>query len=176
MKTESKKGFDSSRRDMLKAAGLGAVAMAVPFFSGKADAASMTDTKEEVVETDVLVVGGGSAGTFAAAKAKEQGVDVIIATNKDRAEKKVRGMGVNLLERVRVADLLLDGNRAVGAVCHTSKEDKTITIRAKSVVFTTAAGDYKPNALPLSSLTFDRVGRVYKHGIRISAPMAVTSS
>ena len=33
---------------------------------------------ENVVETDVLVIGGGIAGCFAAIKAKEQGVDVTL--------------------------------------------------------------------------------------------------
>ncbi len=33
---------------------------------------------ENVVETDVLVIGGGLAGCFAAIKAKEQGVDVVL--------------------------------------------------------------------------------------------------
>ncbi|MBW1913258.1 MAG: FAD-dependent oxidoreductase, partial [Deltaproteobacteria bacterium] len=33
---------------------------------------------ENMVETDVLVVGGGIAGCFAAIKAREQGVDVIL--------------------------------------------------------------------------------------------------
>ena len=35
-------------------------------------------SKEHVVETDVLVIGGGLAGCFAAIKAKEQGVDVTL--------------------------------------------------------------------------------------------------
>ena len=174
MKAENKNA-NISRRDILRVAGFGAAAMAIPGFAGKADAVAMFDTKEEVIETDVLVVGGGSAGRYAAGKAKDQGVDVTMVTNGDATGKKVRGMGVNLLERVRVADLLLDGSRAVGAVCHTFKEDKTITIKAKSVVFTTAEGDYKPNGLPLSSLTFDAGGRVYKHGMPLSAPQAMPS-
>ncbi|MBW1769292.1 MAG: FAD-dependent oxidoreductase, partial [Deltaproteobacteria bacterium] len=33
---------------------------------------------ETVVETDVLVIGGGIAGCFAAIKAKEQGADVTL--------------------------------------------------------------------------------------------------
>jgi len=33
---------------------------------------------ENVVETDVLVIGGGMAGCFAAIKAKEQGIDVTL--------------------------------------------------------------------------------------------------
>jgi len=38
----------------------------------------MSNIKMEEMETDVLVIGGGIAGTFAAIKAKEQGVDVTI--------------------------------------------------------------------------------------------------
>ena len=34
---------------------------------------------EHVLETDVLVVGGGIAGEFAAISAKEQGADVLLA-------------------------------------------------------------------------------------------------
>ena len=33
---------------------------------------------ENVVETDVLVIGGGMAGSFAAIKAREQGLDVTL--------------------------------------------------------------------------------------------------
>ena len=35
-------------------------------------------SSENSVETDVLVIGGGMAGCFAAIKAKEQGVDVTL--------------------------------------------------------------------------------------------------
>ena len=38
----------------------------------------MSSAKEQIVETDVLVIGGGIAGCFAAIKAKEQGVDVTL--------------------------------------------------------------------------------------------------
>ncbi len=40
-------------------------------------------TRENIVETDVLVVGGGMAGTFAAVKAKEQGIDVTLVEKGD---------------------------------------------------------------------------------------------
>ena len=33
---------------------------------------------EHVVDTDVLIIGGGIAGCFAAIKAKEQGLDVTV--------------------------------------------------------------------------------------------------
>jgi succinate dehydrogenase/fumarate reductase flavoprotein subunit len=38
------------------------------------------DKKETIIETDVLVIGGGIAGIFAAAKAREQGVDVTLVS------------------------------------------------------------------------------------------------
>ena len=224
MSTESNNGINCSRRDMLKVAGLGAAAMTIPGLARNAGAASMTHTKQEVIDTDVLVVGGGFAGTFAAVKAKEQGVDVTMAIKgtvggsemtpwgdafhadgeylsnpdhlnlhidnfsraykdlkalgavKNRAvafRKKVNDIGINLLERVRITDLLLDGSRVTGAVVHPFEEDKMITIKAKSVVLATEAGGYKPNGFPLSSLTFDGAAMVYKHGIPLSAPQAM---
>jgi len=35
-------------------------------------------TLETTIETDVLVIGGGIAGCFAALKAKDQGLDVVL--------------------------------------------------------------------------------------------------
>jgi len=68
-----------NRRDFLKAAGIGAVAMSMPGLIRNTGAASMSNVSQEVIKTDVLVIGGGIAGVFAAIKAKEQGVDVTIA-------------------------------------------------------------------------------------------------
>ena len=38
----------------------------------------MSTSLEHVVETDILVIGGGIAGCFAAIKAKEKGVTVVL--------------------------------------------------------------------------------------------------
>lgn len=217
-------------------AGLGSAAMVVPGLGDNAGAASMSNVKQDVIETDVLVIGGGFAGVFAAVKAKEQGVDVTMAVKgavgrsgmtpwgdaclvfegdaakrkswldafhsnseyvsnqdyigmyldysskvykdivawgapDDKAaafRKKIRESNINLLERVRITDLLLDGSRVAGAVGLPFEEDKMIVIKARSVVMATGAGAYKPNGFPMASLTFDGEAMVYKHGVPIS--------
>lgn len=78
MNTERNDGFNCSRRDMLKLAGLGAAALAIPGLARNAGTASMTNAKQTVVETDILVIGGGYAGIFAAIKSREKRMKVTI--------------------------------------------------------------------------------------------------
>lgn len=72
--------FNCSRRDFMKVAGLGAAAITVSSIGMVANsgAASLSTMKQEEHTTDVLVIGGGIAGAFAAMKAKEAGVDTIL--------------------------------------------------------------------------------------------------
>lgn len=72
--------FDSSRRDFLREGGTGVAALAIPGMGlvRNAGAASLANVDQGTVETDVLVIGGGIAGTFAAIKANEKGVDVTL--------------------------------------------------------------------------------------------------
>lgn len=68
-----------NRRDLLKAAGIGAVAMAFPMgMLQNANAASIAGVSQDIVKTDVLIIGGGIAGIFAALKAKAKGLDVTV--------------------------------------------------------------------------------------------------
>ena len=70
--------FDINRRDFLRAAGVGAAALAIPGLIRNASAAPASSIRQEVITTDVLIIGGGIAGTFAAIKAKKNGADVTI--------------------------------------------------------------------------------------------------
>ena len=79
MDLKDKTGFlDINRRDFIKAAGVGAAALAIPGLIRNVSAASASSLGQEVIETDVLIVGGGIAATFAAIKAKKNGADVTI--------------------------------------------------------------------------------------------------
>jgi succinate dehydrogenase/fumarate reductase flavoprotein subunit len=78
MSNESSTGLN--RRDFLKVAGIGAAAMTIPMmgFTKNAGATSIAGMATENVETDVLVIGGGYAGVWAALNARAQGVNVTI--------------------------------------------------------------------------------------------------
>ncbi len=73
--------FTCSRRDFLKYSGVGVTALSVAgagliYNSNVASAATLS---QETIDTDVLVIGGGLAGSFAAIKARGKGLDVTIA-------------------------------------------------------------------------------------------------
>jgi len=79
---DNESSFGVDRRDFLKtAAGLGVAALAMPGIPriSNAGAASIKDISDEIIETDVLVIGGGYAGVLAAIKAKDKDVDVVLA-------------------------------------------------------------------------------------------------
>jgi succinate dehydrogenase/fumarate reductase flavoprotein subunit len=72
--------FDCNRRDFLKVAGIGVAALTVSSMgmTTNSEAASMSKPKLEEYTADVLVIGGGMAGAFAAMNAKEEGAKVIL--------------------------------------------------------------------------------------------------
>lgn len=76
--TENNNSSGFNRRDFLKVAGIGAAIMTLPGLIPNTGAADVSNVDQEILKTDVLIIGGGIAGTFAAIKAKEQGVDVIL--------------------------------------------------------------------------------------------------
>jgi succinate dehydrogenase/fumarate reductase flavoprotein subunit len=236
MKEEINNPFDCDRRDFLKIAGIGAAAIALPGIVKNAGAASMSTSVQDVVETDVLVIGGGFAGVFAAVKAKEAGANVTMVVkgavgrsgmtpwgdaflvfnkeNHNRDEwlefmkaggeylvnldyaglyidyskrvydtlsewggetsksvafrKKVESMGINVIERVTITELLTDGSRVAGAIGFYFEEDRALVVKAKSVVMATGAGGHRPNGFPLFQLTFDGDAMAYKLGAEIT--------
>ena len=77
---------ESSRRDFLKSAGQGALLAGLPgnlplgawFEADSKGSQASAAVSESAARCDVLVVGGGVAGCFAAIKAREQGAEVIL--------------------------------------------------------------------------------------------------
>jgi succinate dehydrogenase/fumarate reductase flavoprotein subunit len=78
---ENKEQVDNSRRDFLKATGIGvaAMSMAGAGFLSNVNPVSAAMTASNLIETDILVIGGGMAGIFAAIRADEKGAKVTLA-------------------------------------------------------------------------------------------------
>jgi succinate dehydrogenase/fumarate reductase flavoprotein subunit len=69
-------GFHCDRRHFMKMAGVGTVAMAGIGMAINAGATSMASVSSDEYESDVLVIGGGMAGIFAATQAAANGASV----------------------------------------------------------------------------------------------------
>jgi succinate dehydrogenase/fumarate reductase flavoprotein subunit len=218
---------------------------------------------ENVVATDILVVGGGIAGCFAAIKAKEEGADVTLVDkgyvgrsgqtpyatdflvfnpdwghefdawmdqvhrlgeyldNREWAaitfkesyaryqdllswgvgfnnddggvpyrtaapggvteyvnmadrnwpmtmRKKAKQVGVNIVDRVMVAELLKQDSRIVGAVGIPMDSDGLIVFKTGAVIMSAGAAGLKPYGFPISNLTADGEAMAYRAGAEIS--------
>jgi succinate dehydrogenase/fumarate reductase flavoprotein subunit len=223
---------------------------------------------EKVIETDVLVIGGGLAGCFAAVKAKEQGVDVTLVSkgnigrsgqtpwadgtfvfnpdwghkleelterahtrgeyinNRDWTERVMKDsyarfqdlvswgipflkddkgdfsrmgiggqarpgvawtlhanpgswvqplrsqpqkMGVHILERIMIADLIKQDGKVVGAIGIPTDSWDFYIFKAKATVICTGAGGFKPvGSWPIGDLTADGHVMAYKAGAEIT--------
>jgi len=75
---KSNNPLNCNRRDFIKYAGLGVAAFSVGgmIMSSNAGAASISSINSDELDTDVLIIGGGVAATFAAIKAAEEGAKV----------------------------------------------------------------------------------------------------
>jgi succinate dehydrogenase/fumarate reductase flavoprotein subunit len=72
--------LEINRRDFMKTAGIGAAAlsMGAAGMMFNANPVAAATLSHDTIDTDILVIGGGMAGTFAALKAKEQGLNVLL--------------------------------------------------------------------------------------------------
>lgn len=70
--------LNCNRRDFIKYAGMGVAAFSVGgmMMSSNAGAASISSVSSDELDSEVLIIGGGVAATFAAIKAAEQGAKV----------------------------------------------------------------------------------------------------
>jgi len=74
--------FHLDRRGFLKVAGFGAASLAIPgiVLAQNTNQTPVSGIKSDDVVTDILVIGGGMAGVFAAIKARETGLDVTLVS------------------------------------------------------------------------------------------------
>jgi succinate dehydrogenase/fumarate reductase flavoprotein subunit len=77
METKSKTR-SSILSDTAQLAGVGLAVPLAMAMSANASAAESQAIKQEIVETDLLIVGGGIAGIFAALKAQEEGINIVV--------------------------------------------------------------------------------------------------
>lgn len=240
--TKSQKTTGSTRREFLALSGgtLGMASMGMSAWAQnnvEIDPDSISNTDHS---TDVLVIGGGMAGLFAAVKAHDAGaatmivskgrlgssgltpfgkgffvfdpanetgsiddfVDAVsrsaLGTNNpvytrqlaehslDRAREltdwgyfeqtlanrpfmqPIEEREIPLLERVVVTHLIKEDGRIAGAAGFYIDKDKTVIIRAKSVILCTGAGGFKPNGFPLGDLTHDGTIMAYNIGAKVT--------
>jgi succinate dehydrogenase/fumarate reductase flavoprotein subunit len=79
MSSEKTEILTCDRRNLLKAAGIGMAAMALPFgMLTNSNAANADAIKQSAAVADVVIIGGGIAGVMAALKAREAGANVIL--------------------------------------------------------------------------------------------------
>lgn len=200
----------------------------------------MKNVKENRISTDILIIGGGFAGVFAAVRAKEKGLDVTLVDkasvgrsgqtpwadsfhvfdeekgcNKDVfrqkvaelgkylniegfldmlmddsksifeeleewgavgnpkfgkvLDRKVKELGVQIVQRTMLTHLIKQENRVVGAMGFPlDRENEVYIINAKAVINCAGAGCYKAYGYPIQGLTFDGDAMSYRVGAEIS--------
>lgn len=82
--------------------------------------------------------------------------------------KPIKERDIPLLERVYVTHLIKEDGRIAGAAGFRLDVEKTVTIRAKSVILCTGAGGFKPNGFPLGDLTHDGTIMAYEIGAKVT--------
>jgi succinate dehydrogenase/fumarate reductase flavoprotein subunit len=77
---DDKKGesYGLTRRDFVKVGAITAATLALPTILNNVGAKSMAQAGRRRLETDVLIIGSGFAGTFAAIEARRQGLGVVM--------------------------------------------------------------------------------------------------
>jgi len=222
---------------------------------------------ENLVETDVLVIGGGIAGCFAAIKARGQGLDVTIVDkayagksgasigacrswmvynpewgvdfdecmnafntegeyinhrewdeiilNESLAiyhdlvswgvkfppdslkyikefppfgnvrltyreisptlRKQAKGVGVKIMDRIMITDLLKQDGKVVGAIGFSYDTGDLHIFKAKATVLAGGSNSFKPNGYPVSILTGDAEGMAYRAGAEITGKEFLTT-
>lgn len=82
--------------------------------------------------------------------------------------KKAKEIGVNIVDRVMIAELMKHDNRIAGAVGIPVDTDGLIVFKAGAVIMSVGAAGLKPPGFPISNLTADGEAMAYRAGAEIS--------
>jgi succinate dehydrogenase/fumarate reductase flavoprotein subunit len=85
-----------------------------------------------------------------------------------RMRKQAQKVGVNIIDRVMIAELMKQDNRIAGAVGIPMDGDDLIVLKAKAVIMSVGAAGLKPPGFPISNLTADGEAMAYRAGAEIS--------
>jgi succinate dehydrogenase/fumarate reductase flavoprotein subunit len=76
--------------------------------------------------------------------------------------------GVNILDRIMIADLLKQEGQVVGAIGFSIESQDVYIIQAKATVMSAGASAFKPNGTPLHVITGDGEAMAYRVGAEIT--------
>ncbi|MFC1891619.1 FAD-binding protein, partial [Thermodesulfobacteriota bacterium] len=82
--------------------------------------------------------------------------------------KQAKKVGVNIVDRVMIAELMKHNNRIAGAVGIPMDSDDLIVFKAGAVIMSVGAAGLKPPGFPISNLTADGEAMAYRAGAEIS--------
>lgn len=80
----------------------------------------------------------------------------------------LKSLGIKMVQRVMITDLLKENNRVVGAMGFHMESDDTQVFLSKATIICTGAGGYKAPGYPIHGSTFDGDAMAYRAGAGIA--------
>jgi succinate dehydrogenase/fumarate reductase flavoprotein subunit len=102
------------------------------------------------------------------AKFPIQSIRMVQRKHSEVCRSKAVESGVNIIDRITIADLLKEDGKVCGAIGFTADDGVSYIIKAKAVVMSAGASAFKPNGTPLHVITGDGEAMAYRAGAEIT--------